>query len=449
MAVATTTRKAIRQAVIARLYPHRYPTTSTTTSAAASANQLNDTTLAGSGQTEDFLRSWIYVAGTAAGSPPVGEVRRVINCDFDSSTSQLIVLPAFTDTINSGISYEVHYIYHPERLHERINAILDNLTGESYIPLTLVPDGEMEFGTTSFYSNTTGAPVIDMISLQPILHGRYALQFGATLLGDTVRTDPIQAIPKGGTFLVSADVFVENTSGDVTMRLLDDDGTTVIQSQDFARGTSRGWQTLRFYSTIPADTEFFHVQFRNNAASGSQNYYIDNIIVLEQHQKLYNGHTIFSANNLITRRDSLKGVMSLAPGARISTTNATNSFTVFQHGFMEVPGVKIRTYDTANIPFRVQLPENYIITDPLFVRVKTNYAALTTDIATTQAPLDIVTDLVLADMFDFMAEEARDNNDLQKMATYRADAVNLRRLLRPRMEGFTPQLGKVLGANNG
>jgi len=445
MALATTTRKAIRQAVIAKLYPHRFPTTSTTTSAASSVNQLNDTVLAGAGQTEDYLRSWVYIAETAAGSPPVGEIRRVINTDFDSSTSQLIVLPAFTDTINSGMDYELHYVYHPNRIHERINAILDNLAGETYIPLTLVPDGEMLLGTTANYTGSAGVTLAINTS-QPLLHGQYVLEVACTAANDTVRTEPITGLLPGQPILVSADVYVESTTGDITMRLLDDDATTVIVSGDFARATARGWQTMQFTTQIPEGTEFLHVQFLNNA-TGSQLYYINNVIVLDPNQKMFNGHSIYSTPNILRRRTSLRGIMAFHPGSSISITNSTNCYLPLQHAPVPVSFNHVTTHDFANMPFRVVLPEDYTIQAPLFLRVKTSYTALTDDTTLSSAPEDIVVDLVLADMLDFMAEEARDNDDLQKMATYRADAVNVRRLLRPRMEDFSPQTGRVTSSN--
>jgi len=443
MTLATTTRKDIRQKVIAKLYPHRFPTTSTTTGAASAANRVNDTALHAGGHTEDFVRAWIYIAETEAGSPPVGEVRRVINADFDATTSELIVLPAFTDTINSGMDYEVHYVYHPNRIHERIDAILANLRGRIYVPLTLVTDGDMEASTEAAY--TTGGPAGLTLTKEtsPVLHGRQSLKLAIVVgnTGHTTRTASILNIPSESSILVSADVYSNTLTGDITMRLIDDDATTVLNSQDFARGVSFGWQTLQFTSQIPAGTEYFYVEFLNNAPSSTRDYYINNVIALPQARKL------FDVTTLAERRTDYMGLFSLGVGSLINESTSEKAFRIFEEEPVAVPNTRLLEHQTGVTPFRIVLDNSYLIDSPLFVKLRTNYAALSSDTVTTLAPEDIVVDLVLADMLDFMAEGARDDNDLQKMATYRVDAVNIRRMLRPRMEDFAPQKGIVGGSN--
>ncbi|KKL64322.1 hypothetical protein LCGC14_2166160, partial [marine sediment metagenome] len=149
MADPSTTRKDIRQAVIKKLYSPRYPIVGATTSTASDTSSVVDSILAPSGQVEDYNSVFIYIAELVTGGPAIGEVARVTDTDFSGSTSKLTIAPAFTDEVQTGTDYEIHYVFHPTEIHDRINELLENMRGWVFIPLSgLLSDGNFNSGIT-------------------------------------------------------------------------------------------------------------------------------------------------------------------------------------------------------------------------------------------------------------------------------------------------------------
>ena len=119
MADPSTTRKTIRQKVIKKLYAPHYPIVGTTTAAAADTTSVVDSVLAPSGQVEDFNSAFVFITdGTES-----GKVVRVIDTGFSGSDTYLVIAPAFSAALATAVGYEVHYVFHPDEINHRINAV--------------------------------------------------------------------------------------------------------------------------------------------------------------------------------------------------------------------------------------------------------------------------------------------------------------------------------------
>lgn len=431
MAAPTTTRKALRQAIIKRLYSGRYPLVFTPNNTSTTVNIANST-LAPAGQSEDFVRAWVRISATGSGDPAVGEVSRVTNTEFSGSSSYIIVAPAFSAAPDSGSAEaELHYLFHPTVVEDRIDMIMENLKRPILVPLSLITDGDI---AASGFS-ATNASLADEATVG--LWGRNSLRVTATSDGGYGATNPAISLPPNTEVLVAA---IVNGAGAATY------GSTVTfrdntNSADIGtlKTSYGGWTQLQNTFTLPSTCESVSLRLGIDV-SGTLGYYNTAIILPVNHK-------LFEYPTALEYHEDLSAVYELPPGTDITVGTSIHAYRADENTLIPVPGVRFIRDDTALDHYKIVLPDNYTIRNPLFVKGRVDFALLSNDTTTTTAPKDIVTDLVYASLLDDMAQLYEEDGDQARalLATTRAGAV--RRKLLPRMIEFSPQSGKVIGAN--
>ncbi len=118
-----TTRKAIRQDILKRLYPSLVVTGTTT---ANTGQTVEDTQHTLDVPKELFMGGWIYILEDGGFGLATGDTTRIIDVNSDSGGTYWIfsVKPQVWTSIVSGIDYEIHYILHPEDINDVINDII-------------------------------------------------------------------------------------------------------------------------------------------------------------------------------------------------------------------------------------------------------------------------------------------------------------------------------------
>ena len=423
----------MRQEIIKKLYKPRYPITSTTTATAGDKTSVDDTALAGGGHDTDYIGAWIYVAETTAGSPALGEIARVQNVDLAASPASLDpVAPAFTDELQTGMDYEIHYKYHPSVIHDKITEVLDDLETGYLLPLTDIADGDMEDDPATNFTAVTATLVNDTTTVR---HGRQSLKITATAaLGGALST--AVAVPPNTKIIIAADVYI--TSGDsVTISVLGS-STSAAAGASIETATSDigGWVHLEFLVTQRASFEWIKILVAGTA--NGDVIYLDNLILLP------------TLGTQITPPDEAEyaadfGSLFYYPrGAGIPGSSNDLAYRLGQSGARIWSSYTIERDDTAIVPLTISVSTTPL-THPLWIETDVDFPALASDTATTQAPKVLVRELALALLWDDMADEEEEQNNLQESLLLRARAGRVRKNMRTTWSEFRPLRSKIWG----
>jgi len=98
----STTRKALRQDIIRRLYSPKYPAASEST-ADGSTTTILDSLLSPSAQSEDFIRAWIYIRS----QPTAIDSTSTVTGAHNTTTTNLVVSASGVFTVGDGIQVTV------------------------------------------------------------------------------------------------------------------------------------------------------------------------------------------------------------------------------------------------------------------------------------------------------------------------------------------------------
>ena len=406
----TSTRKDYRQYVIKRFYKPRYPIVSTTTDDGTDTT-LKDSILAPSAQDTNYLKAWIYVIKTVAGGATIFSVGRVTNVDFSGSNSVLTFAPAMFTTLKSTTDYELHYKYHPDYVEDLIGEVLGNLEISLLLPLTTIADGDMEDdpatnfavgGTETLANNTTY-----------VLHGRQSLKITAGAADDYAKSTTATYLPGNTQVLCAADCYI--TGGDAAKIILYDE--TNSAELETAESDATGWVHLEFTYTTPSTCE--EVSLRLEAQNSGDVIYFDNAILLPV------------LDNFFTPPDEVEyahdfGKLYYYPrGQDIPGSGNDYATKIFVGKPEHFCHYNIERDDTAVVPMRVVLDKTPI-THPLWLECDVDFAALTDDTITSTAPLELVGQLVLGELYDDWADEEEEMGHQEAAVNLRASAMRAR-----------------------
>ena len=366
--------------------------------------------------------------------PAVGEIARVVDVAFGGTNSKLTVAPGFSASLVSGTDYEIHYKFYPNHVRDKANEILENVRRPILLPLTLVPDGAMEdTGTDEWTAAGTGGTPTLAKDTSTVLHGRKTLSLtndGATTRG-FAKSGSMYLSPSTSV-LVAADVYI--TPGDKAKLTLYD----VTNSEDIetAASVTSGWVHLEFMAEIPSDCEEVQVWLESVAVS--------DVTYWGSVQLLPTARAIFDYPSTLEWSEDFDKIFYFGRGTGLTATGEDNSFKVFE-GPKKLwsPAETVRD-ETAVVPFRIQLKKRGI-TQALYVGGFVDFATLTDDTDTTNAPEDIVVNLTYADLMDAWAQEDIANDKFEAAQIKSAKAESIRRLLGPRMLHFWKAKGRVSG----
>lgn len=417
-----TTRKTLRQGVIEKLYFPRHPVVGTTTS--AGTGELIDTILSGGGLDTDYLHAWVYLPATSV-------TTRV--SDVDLTNSKLVLLP--TASPGSGVEYELHYVFASAAIHSKINEVLQTLEAHVQIPVSLAADGDMETSGVGSWT-ASSATVTKDVTAANVFFGRQSLSVAATGGNGQARSASIN-IPAGTAVFCSALVKVGTAAAAEARFILWDD----VNGVQIARGVSRvsGWSELSFLATIPATAD--QVSLRLESTTSGQTIYFDHAVIIPIKRRLFEFPATF------VMADDIERVVSYERGSGLDMTGSENNYRMSEKQISRWTTHDLVKYDRGINAYRFGLEDSKDITRPIFAVGGVKFATLTDDTTTTAAPHRLVEGLVLADMFELLAQWYTERNDESKAAVYLAIAEQTRRKLMPLWERFRPRHGTIRGAS--
>lgn len=430
MGLPTSTLKALRQEYIKKLYQPRWPMVSAATSD-GSTTTLLDSILSPAAQDVDFIKAWILIISKPTGSASIGEIARVTNVDFSGSTSTLTIAPAMDLAVKDTAEYEIHYKYHPDYAEARINDILDNLETGYLIPLSIIVDGDMEDDpATNFAVGGTETLANDTTYVR---RGRQSLKITAGADDDYAQSTSSTYLSGGTQVLCATDCYI--TAGDAAKIILYDE--TNGANIEAAESDESGWVHLEFLATTPATCE--EVSLRLEAQNSGDVIYFDYATLLPT-----NGAIITPPGEAEYAHDF--GRLFYFPrGTTIAGTTNDYAYKVDEQPAKDWSSYSVQRDDTGVVPIRLEINRTPI-TRPLFIEADVDFAALTTDTATTTAPANLVVQLALADTYDDMADEEEKMGHTEASEKLRTNAFRTRMRMRNTYTEFRPVRTGVEGA---
>lgn len=444
MPAAASTLETLRVKVIKKLYWPRHPITSTS-GTGTGVSTLADTILQPASQTEDFVGAWILVTSGAAD----GGIARVTNVTFSPSSSQMTIAPSITG-FATGMTYEVHYRFHPDAVKDKINEILENMRRPMTLVVTDIEDGNMETPAASVatYWAASGAHTVTKTSLASrVYFGEQSLLItgGATGIVSALSPNRPQQYKPSTELLVEALVNPLDSGSTVRMRLFDVTNSAYIADAT-ATSALQGWSVLRFVVETPATCEEVRVDF--DVTDGA-NCCVNYLALVPTRKRLFEFPTTSDGSVVMEWGEDLEQYAFYFPqGEEVTVGTSNNCFEVPETGVRDKwSDLRIWKNQLAKRPFRFELLNPRRELDrAIWVEGYVDFPTLSADTDTTMCPPDILVDLTTADLFDDWAEED-DEEGREKLAQKKRDRANtLRQRLNPRFRQWHQDRGKIIGA---
>ena len=243
--MATTTLKAIRQEVGARLGGYASGTATGGTTSTVVIN--NDAEFIGDTNTPSpdlYEAAWVLpTSGNNA-----GVVRRVKDDGFAPATGTLTVVPVWSNAMANTNTFEVHGTLHPDRVTEAINRALRKMHFLHTFALTLVTDGDMETSGVGSWT-ASNASLAKTTSAAQVITGAQGMSVTTTSANGYAGSTAI-AVEEGQSYY--AQVSFKGVAAATTPKLVayDATGSAEIDSTTWTEG---GDGTLRLAFQIPDD----------------------------------------------------------------------------------------------------------------------------------------------------------------------------------------------------
>ena len=348
--------------------------------------------------------------------PAVGEIARVTDVTFSSTTSQLTISPAFSCSPVSGQAYERHRKAYPSVLNDRLDLILGLLRRNVFIPATLISDGDMQTSGVTSWTAATATLTKDTTAAS-IRHGAQSLKIVATAANGQARSANVN-LPSDTLCIVAADVYI--TSGDSAKLTFYD--VTNSAEIDTATAVGTGWVHLEFLATTPATCEI--VQLRLESQANTDITFWDNAILWPVEDM-----EVELPSFLEQARD-IQEIVYFPLGTGFSATGDSNAYRINEQSPQIWSHFDKQRDDTGAMPVRFYLKERSP-EHPLWLVARKSYAAFAgatdalKDADTTVADRYVVANMTAASILDDSALEAieREKKDLAAMLVAKADKL--------------------------
>jgi hypothetical protein len=425
----STTRKALRQKAIKRLYRSRYPVVSTVTTTSTLLDTVIDTALQSGALDQDYIRAYILLSSTVASSPPWGTVSRIVNMSANT-TAQCI--PDFHATLKTQATqeYELHYWFHPTQVNEVMEELIQKLEYTVWRPLSLLADSGFDATIGDNWEEVgDGAISADTTN---VIHGTQSAKMTSVTAGDYIKHKTNLIVDHDEKLICSADVFLEVSGDQAQMILYDETNSANI---DTATASTMGWTHLEFDAVVPASCE--EVTLRLASVAGGDLASWDNASIISKDKLDYPSPAVaaYSWN--------VGNLFYIPTGLKVNDTTADEAFRARADGMKFWDFSKVIRDETAVSPYRVLLsgpPDR-----PLWLKCSVDFDSFgnsgtyaTDDAVTTNAPVDLVVAQTVAKLLEMRAEWHEDRGELET-----ADVLG-KRAFRIRLREAEPQTRRYL-----
>lgn len=353
---------ALRQALAEEAFAGQFPIRILTTGAgSATSVVIGDLAFGASGGTANqYHGGWIYNAK----DPPVAPFssRVLQQAGFAPATGTLTVAPAFGGAPGNGAEIIFCYDLHPDELHRAINRILRNLVRETFIPISLLANPDIEVDTTNWTPTT--ATLTRITSAVRVRHGAGSMQIAGNAGAPTAESEGVRTTP-GDQLILAA--YATLIAGTITLVLAGESGEV---SGATASSSNVAFQELIAgggYVTVPVGSDTVTVRLKGSLATDS--FFVDDIILWPVQRKW------FILPSYVRDPADIVDVGYFPRGRSLA---GTNSFQVDEGGWESWPfDVYMDTGGAHPLQLQLKTP----VTRPLFARVRRNFDELTTTAA--------------------------------------------------------------------
>lgn len=358
----------------------RLPSVLGTTTALGSTTTAQDLTrLAYDASDANYLDGvYFRVDELVAGGPASGEFARINTAGLAPTTGIVTLRPALTLPVQSGTDYSLHLLP-PSLLEEAINWALNQMRYETYGPLSLLVDADMEAAGAGDWPGT-GATVTKYTGADGVWAGKQGLSvvntgangFASSSLsvlvnaGETMMLSAIARAPAGGAL------------GDKTAKLIVEGRETVSYSEiDSVQSIERRFTELRLDFTVPTAMKELRAKLQGLEADAT--IYWDDVVLLGQSRE------ILLVPSWVEDEEHILEVVWVPRG---SGAPLADTFRIEEHMTERWSYFKPLQDRTGANPLRIQLQP--APTERVYVRALRRHALLTTDAGTTTANEDEV-----------------------------------------------------------
>jgi hypothetical protein len=341
----------------------------TGTASGGSTTGLTDT---GSGGLRDtgmstylFEGSFLHITDTTDDAAPTGEWRMITPTGFDptANTLQVTVGEAFTATVDSGDTYEIIASLDPDQWSDIIDDVLTQRMRHKWrTPLSLVDDPDMEADNTTSWTGTNAT--VTKVTNSNVLEGVRSVRVANSSAAGYAQSTSVNVNP-GDSLNAWADY--RAVSGTAVLRAYDVTNSASIASDSGTDGgDNRAGGGIHLSFSAPATCR--QVALRLEGTESTADIYWENVALLNSGRR-------YALPSWVEERDQIIGIEHRV-GSR------PNDYQFPSVGYPE----DIEEGLTGQQPFRVVLPQTG--GGPYFVYGYRKYAALTSESATTSAPLE-------------------------------------------------------------
>ncbi len=395
----SVTRRALRHRVAQRLAPFLTGTAEGGSSVTlVDAARLQESTASADLWTD----SWVHVFG----GPNAGETRRV--AAYDPATGSITVSRAFPHAVDAASSYELSRLVAPDVINAAIDATLTRCWFQALTPLTALADGAMEDRGTQAW-RPRNASVAKVAAGADAAGGSASLAVTTTAAGGYAASTSLSVLP-GQAYTLEASVAPDGSIARLAVHNL-----TRGVDLDEVTATGHAWRPVRLMFVIPDGCEEIEVRLGSADAEATTRW--------DQAMLLAAGRRRFPLPAWITHRQQVVEVWRRAAAHPQRVMSA------------------VTWWRTTSNPGPVG-PELWLEVDPppnmgetLLVEGLRAYEPLASDDATTDAPVDWVSQGALVEMYRHLHRDAP-AGDVARYAALQQDAAlefqQLSRLYRPR-----------------
>lgn len=433
MAIATNTRRGIRQELLKRL--DRNGVISATTS----DGNAGKTTMVDSLLNDSNLDPTLYDGGYVNLLVATPEVRRVTAGGF--SAGILTLGRAATSQIVSGTSYELWTLFDPTMVDNAINRTLERHYYTTLAPLSFCDDPDMESVDATTWTGSNATPTKQTYVL---FYGTGALNTGGQQVLQVIATAangyataewqsaPWIPVTPGEKYWLSVLASALNTTtgvaGEAWLRAYDLTNSAVIETVTY---TGREPNRLHMSAIVPADCHRMSIQL--GVTTNTQYGVFDDLIIQPEDSRR------LPLPSWVTQEGQIEGVYKLVDNA---TNSGGDDSSLFNEWHLErVRGTDIIWDHLGPAPGWVHFP--YAVgQDCYYIVARKAFSTLSADTAATAMNKDLLLDAVTWELYSNLIE-AR-----PEMQVYRTHANDAKKRYLSRMRHSVPlqTLGVTVGS---
>lgn len=351
-------------------------------------------------------------AAAITGAPASGVTSNVRLNGLTVASGSVLVSPSFPAPVPAGTSYSLWKLIHSKLAEDLLAKVLRSLKRETYYPVSVFADSDMETTGTADFAATT-ATLSKVTTALRVRSGVQSMRILAAAGVPRAETALVTQVRAREQWLVSAKMMADVG----TATLIAYRSTATAAAIQTGSHTEEAWCEIELPPfAIPSGCEEMTVRMQGVGAS--DDLYADELIAWPtMRNRFYLPSWVDDPN---------QDVLELGYWERgRSIDGSTYGYAVEEGKWRPWPYTirPDRHYEGAAQPFWVEFATP--VTRPLFLRLLRPFGALASDTATTTADRNLVVGLTLREVYSYLETEAAKRGDKDLQVLWRAERAKV------------------------